>query len=122
MALRFDQPRANRVPHQPGRLVDVQLFHDAGAVEFGRLDADLQDARDLLRALPLHQQLQHLQLAVRERLPRSGRGPQGLDHGGGDAGTDVHAATTHFADRLKEIVRRVRLYDEPPRATPARVP
>jgi len=37
--------------------VDVEALHQAGAVRLDRLDADVEDARDLLGGLPLGDQL-----------------------------------------------------------------
>src|SRR5262245_52293950 len=60
------QPAPRRVAHQLGRVVDAELLHQAVAMVVGRLDADAEGARDLLRRLALDDEMEDLALARRE--------------------------------------------------------
>src|SRR6185295_10208384 len=51
----LDQALAQRVAHEPRRLVDTELLHDPRAVGLGRLDADEEQLRHLAGLLALGQ-------------------------------------------------------------------
>jgi hypothetical protein len=64
-ALRFvvGEAYADRVAHQAGDIVNVEAFHDLGAVGLDGLDADAERAGDGLGGLPGGDQPQDLALA-----------------------------------------------------------
>src|SRR5207247_2803814 len=66
----LDDAAADGVAHQSGRLVDAELRHDARPVRLGSLDADSEKGGDLLRGLPLRDQLQDLAFPRAERIGR----------------------------------------------------
>ena len=66
--LQLDQAPAHRVANQPGRFVDVELLHQARAMRFGRLVADVQNPGDLFGRFALGDQLQDLALPRRQLL------------------------------------------------------
>src|SRR5262249_37156846 len=70
-----DQTGPDREPDEPGDVVDVEPLHDPHPVGLDRLDAEVEDLRDLLGRLPLGDQLQDLALPVRERVERTGLVP-----------------------------------------------
>src|SRR5215831_6330529 len=63
-----NQARADGIERRLGAALDSQLREDAAHMGLYRLLADAQAAGDLLVGLPLSQQLQHLGLALGERL------------------------------------------------------
>src|SRR2546425_7208912 len=62
----LDEPAADGVADESGRLVDAQLRHDARPVGLGGLHADSQECRHLLGRLSFRHQLQNLALARSE--------------------------------------------------------
>src|SRR5438876_1505733 len=66
--LGLDQPAADGIPDQAGGLVDVELFHNAGALRFRGLYPDAQPPRDLLGGPPLCDKLQNLPFPRLDRL------------------------------------------------------
>src|SRR5712692_9908966 len=63
--LRLDHAATDRVAHEPRRVVDLELSHDAGSVRLGRLGADAQGLRDLLGRPALRDELKDLAFARR---------------------------------------------------------
>ncbi len=59
----LDQPLADGVAHEGGRLADAELLHEPGAVGPGRLNAHPQEPGDLLRRLPFGYELEDLALS-----------------------------------------------------------
>src|SRR5436309_14747260 len=52
-----DQPLADRVANQTGRLVDLELLHDVTSVGLSRFGRDRQERRNLFRGLSFGNQL-----------------------------------------------------------------
>src|SRR5260370_32050662 len=67
--LRQYQPVPDRVADQLGGGVDVELAHRGRAVGLHRLDADAEQVRDLLVAVALGDELNHLAFPRRQRDP-----------------------------------------------------
>src|SRR5262245_8265169 len=66
--LRLDEPPPDRVARELDTVAHAELAEDVGAVALHRLEADDEHRRDLLRRVPLGDQLQHLELARGQRL------------------------------------------------------
>src|SRR4051812_6618920 len=66
--LGLDQPAPDGVARQLDAVAHAELLQDVGAVPLHGLHADHERGRDLLRAVRLGDQLQHLVLARRERV------------------------------------------------------
>ena len=82
----------HRVLNKARDIPDAEAIHDLGSVGFYGLHADLEQARDLLRRVPLDDELQDLALTRRQLWARTiGRDaastgrwlPRGLSAGGG---------------------------------------
>ena len=94
--------------------MNVELLHDPRAVGLGGLDADPQEVRDLLRGLPLGDELEDLELPGAQRVGRKiALGQIRLDDGARDAGTQVDRAPRNLADRMDQVGGRLRLQDAP---------
>src|SRR6266508_413900 len=65
-ALRRDPPLANGVAYQIGGVVHVELLPQPAAMKLRRLDADVQDFRNLFRRFAFADELEHLPLARSE--------------------------------------------------------
>ena len=52
----------DRVPHQAGGLVNIQLLHQSGAVRFRRFHTDAQQGCHVFRRFSLGDQLEYLPL------------------------------------------------------------
>ena len=89
---------------------------------FCGLEADSQEAGDLLRRLALRDELQDLALSGRQRVARYIRlGQVGFDDRLRDAGAQVHHAFQHFVDRTHQVGRDLGLDDIPLDARPDRL-
>ena len=83
----------------------VQLLHDASAVRFHGVHAEIQGDRDLLISLPLGQHLQDLALAAAEQVDGVGHVLAVIvQHGIGNRRTEVAFAARHGAHRGHQIV------------------
>src|SRR5690348_15035024 len=70
--LRRNQTVPDCVTHQAGDVVNVEPFHEAGAMRFNRLHTSVQQLRDLLGRFALGNQLQDFTLARRQKVERIG--------------------------------------------------
>jgi hypothetical protein len=64
----LDQSATYSVPNQAGRGVDIELAHEMRAVRFGSLEGNAKRVGDLLGRVALGDELEHLALALTERL------------------------------------------------------
>src|SRR5262245_39759161 len=119
LALRLDQPLADRVADEIDAVVDVELVHDRALVRVHRLRAPVEHPRDVGPRHPPPDQPQHLLLAAREpgepRRPRllrarAARDPAPLL----DLGAERELALRGLPDRLDEALRLVALREVAP--------
>ena len=61
--LRLDYSAADGIPHQSGGFVNVEFFHDAGAMRFGGFYTQAQQRGYFLCGVAFRDQLQHLAFA-----------------------------------------------------------
>src|SRR6185436_15019866 len=104
------EPTADRVTHESGRLVNLELSHELGAVRLGRLHAQAEHHGDFLRRLALGDELEHLAFARRQRIGRH-RGTRQVrfDERARDARAQVDAVLQRLANRPDEVGSRLRL-------------
>jgi hypothetical protein len=85
------QPPTEGVAHEGGRLMDVELTHEAVPMRLDRFDTQAQGRRNLLRRLPLRDALDYLTLPRGEGIWGVSRpGQIRLHDGMGDPGTQIH--------------------------------
>src|SRR5262245_54784293 len=83
--LRVHDSISDRIAHQAGRLVEIQLLHETRPMRLDRLRGDAEELGHRARGLSLGDELQDLALAGRERV---WRGVVLAERGGHDAGGD----------------------------------
>src|SRR5690348_2268920 len=64
-----DEIRLEGVPDEPGRLVDIELLHEVGAVRVDGARAEEELFADFLARKPLSDELENLDLALGELRP-----------------------------------------------------
>src|SRR5215471_16312399 len=107
-----DQPPADGVAYEGGRLMNVQLPHQVDAMRLDGFDAQAQVRCYLLRRLPLSDALDNLALARGQRVQRQSRAAQiGLHDCVRDSWTQIDRALESGMDGLHDIHRRLRLQD-----------
>ena len=110
---------ADGVAHQFGGGTQLELLHRRGAVGLDRLDADLEQIRNLLVDLALGDQLDDFALAVRQDVERVvGLCSQILlEQGFGHAGREIGTVDRQCIDRGEQVPLGIGLEDEAARAS-----
>src|SRR5215469_6726059 len=85
-----DQAVPHRKTNELVDTVEIQLFHNPAAMRIHGVDAEIQDAGNLLIGLALGEHLQHLALPAGEQVDRIGNVPPVVvEDGVGDRGADI---------------------------------
>src|SRR5262249_4793927 len=102
--LSLDDASPDRVAHEPGRVVDLELGHDPRPVGLRGPGADAQELGDLLGGLAFGHELQDLALAVGQVIARERRlAERRLDDDPRDSGAEIDRAPVHLLDRANQL-------------------
>src|SRR3990172_12759635 len=111
----LDQLFADRVLDEAGSVVNIELPHEVVLVRVDRLDAQVEPGGEVLAGEPVGQELQHLTLAVGEKVvagPGSLAAPARMfDHNRQGARAHVPLAAVDRLDGEQELRSRAVLED-----------
>lgn len=117
---RFDDPVLDGEPGQAGYIVQIELAHQVCAVVFGRLDTDVEDLGNLLRAVAFGDQLEDFPFPGGEplqgRRPTEGRVKHGMAKDLSHLGAEVGAAGGDNLEPFLEFREGSGFSNEPMRA------
>src|ERR1700756_4670238 len=105
---RLNQSPANSIAHQARSFMNVKFPHESRAVGFSSFRTDSQQTGYIPCGLSFTDQLQHLPLPARQRIPwRDLFREVGVNHRVRDARAQVEPSAAYLMDGMNQVIGRL---------------